>query len=83
MACDKFVTSVKVGPKGQIVIPGEARKLFSISPGDSLLFIVDGERGMAIAKMEAAAPLIDGSALEGDAYREFAAEVIRTKVRKE
>ena len=32
----KFVSLVKVGEKGQIVIPKEAREIFDIKPGDSL-----------------------------------------------
>ncbi|MGA8943610.1 MAG: AbrB/MazE/SpoVT family DNA-binding domain-containing protein, partial [Thermoactinomyces sp.] len=33
---EKFISSVKVGSKGQIVIPKEVREMFDISPGDSL-----------------------------------------------
>lgn len=41
---------VKVGEKGQIVIPREARKLFDIKPGDSLLVLGDVKKGIAIVK---------------------------------
>lgn len=44
----KFIGSVKVGPKGQIVIPKEARDLFNINPGDTLILLADVERGIAI-----------------------------------
>ena len=41
---------VKVGDKGQIVIPAKARKIFNINPGDSLIILGDEERGIAIVK---------------------------------
>ena len=40
--------TVTVGAKGQIVIPKEARTLFSIQPGDTLLLLADEKRGLAI-----------------------------------
>ncbi len=48
----KFMSSVKVGPKGQIVIPREARAMFGIEPGDSLLLLADTSRGIAIQRMD-------------------------------
>ena len=42
---------VKVGDKGQIVIPRDARKLYGIQPGDALLLLGD-QRGIAIVKTE-------------------------------
>lgn len=42
--------TVKVGEKGQIVIPKEARTLFHISPGDTLLVLGDEENGIVISK---------------------------------
>ena len=44
----KYAWSVTVGTKGQIVIPKEARELFGIEPGDTLLVLADRERGLAI-----------------------------------
>ncbi|PRR97898.1 XRE family transcriptional regulator [Bacillus sp. NMCN6] len=44
---------VKVGERGQIVIPKKAREIFSISPGDSLLMLGDEAQGIAIVKNEA------------------------------
>ncbi|MDD2648289.1 MAG: AbrB/MazE/SpoVT family DNA-binding domain-containing protein [Eubacteriales bacterium] len=45
--------TVKVGEKGQIVIPKEARELFSIKPGDQLMILGDeDEHGLAIIKNE-------------------------------
>ena len=45
--------TVKVGEKGQIVIPKEARDVFNIKPGDSLMVLGDEEQGIAIVKSEA------------------------------
>ena len=44
----KHAWSVTVGAKGQIVIPKEARDLFGIRPGDTLLLLGDERRGIAI-----------------------------------
>ena len=44
---------VKVGDKGQIVIPAKARKVFDIKPGDSLIVLGDEEQGIAILKEKA------------------------------
>ena len=42
----------KVGEKGQIVIPKEARKVFNINPGDSLVMLGDVKKGIAIVKAD-------------------------------
>lgn len=47
---DKFISTVKVGPKGQIVIPKGARDLFGIEPGDTLLLMADKAQGIAIVR---------------------------------
>lgn len=44
----KYMSTVKLGPKGQIVIPKEVRQLYSIQPGDSLLLLADRDRGIAL-----------------------------------
>ena len=44
----KFLSIVKVGDKGQIVIPKGARELFGIQPGDQLLLMADKKRGIAL-----------------------------------
>ena len=44
----KHAWMVKVGEKGQFVIPKEAREIFSIAPGDTLILLGDDERGLAI-----------------------------------
>lgn len=43
---------VKVGDKGQIVIPAKARKLFQINPGDNLIVLGDEMQGIAMLKEE-------------------------------
>ena len=43
---------VKVGEKGQIVIPAKARKIFHIKPGDNLIVLGDEGQGIALIKEE-------------------------------
>ena len=60
----KFIFGVvKVGDKGQIVIPRDARKLYDIKPGDALIVLGD-QRGMALLKTEIIQTAID-QAMEG------------------
>ena len=54
---------VKVGERGQIVIPKEARDLYGIKAGDNLLVLGD-QRGMALLKTQVFQDVID-QALEG------------------
>lgn len=44
--------TAKVGEKGQIVIPKEARKVFGIDPGDTLLILGDEKNGIIVTKPE-------------------------------
>lgn len=44
----KYAWTVTVGEKGQIVIPKQAREVFSIQPGDTLILLGDENRGIAI-----------------------------------
>jgi AbrB family looped-hinge helix DNA binding protein len=41
---------VKVGDKGQIVIPAKARKIFDIKTGDNLIVLGDEFQGIALIK---------------------------------
>lgn len=59
MEKDKFIGISKVGEKGQIVIPKEARDMFGITPGDSIIVLCDRERGMALVKADAIEELTD------------------------
>lgn len=44
----KYAWSATVGEKGQIVIPKQARELFDIKPGDTIILLGDTKRGLAI-----------------------------------
>lgn len=49
---DKYLFGViKIGDKGQIVIPKDARKIYNLKPGDSLMLLGD-KNGMALVKTE-------------------------------
>lgn len=48
----QFMAAVKVGEKGQIVIPKDAREMFNIKPGDMLMLMADIEKGIAIVSYE-------------------------------
>lgn len=61
----KYLWTVKVSDKGQISIPKEAREIFGISTGDTLLMLGDIERGLALVK--------------GDDYIDFATAVLNSK----
>ena len=53
----KYAWTATVGEKGQIVIPKQARKIFDIQPGDTLLILGDEKRGIAIPPKGAFAEL--------------------------
>lgn len=44
----KYAWVVKVGERGQFVIPKEARDIFNINPGDTLIVLGDVKQGIAI-----------------------------------
>ena len=48
----KYAWIVKIGEKGQFVIPKEARGMFDLQPGSSILVLGDAERGIAILPRE-------------------------------
>lgn len=65
----KFIATVKVGEKGQIVIPKGARDMFQIKPGDTLLLLADINQGIAIVR--------------NDIFRNFADEILRVQDKPE
>lgn len=56
---ERFVVSVKVGEKGQIIVPKEAREMFNINPGDTLMFLGDINRGMALLRADGIYELVE------------------------
>ena len=51
--------TVKVGDRGQIVIPKDAREFYGIHPGDTLLILGDEENGMIVTKPEVLSSLAE------------------------
>ena len=68
MKKEKFIWTAKVGDKGQIVIPKEARAVFNINTGDNLILLGDINRGIAIAKYED--------------YMDFAEQILQSTTKK-
>lgn len=63
---DKLVGISKVGEKGQIVIPKEARDMFDIKPGDSIIVLCDKTKGIALVKSDVIEDLSDKIFPKGD-----------------
>lgn len=51
----KYAGMVKIGERGQFVIPKKVRDLLGFKPGDTILVLADEDRGMAIPPK----PMID------------------------
>ena len=51
--------TAKVGDRGQIVIPKEARELFQIRPGDTLLILGEESKGLIVSRPELLRDLAD------------------------
>lgn len=66
---EKLLGMVKVGEKGQIVIPKDMRDMFNIKAGDSLLALADINQGIAIVKP--------------DDYITFASEIFKATGKKD
>ena len=62
----KYAWTATVGEKGQIVIPKQARDIFGIKKGDTLLLLGDEQKGIAIPPKRAFAQLFDIAYKEKD-----------------
>ncbi len=51
--------TAKVGDRGQIVIPKEARNFFGIKPGDTLLILGEEDTGLIVSRPEVLSNLAD------------------------
>ena len=58
---DRFIVSVKVGPKGQITLPKEAREMFDIKVGETIMVLGDKEKGLALMKADIFYSLMEGN----------------------
>lgn len=55
----RFMATVTLGAKGQIVIPKKARDMFNLKSGDTLLLLADSERGIALHHYEVFSNMVD------------------------
>lgn len=70
---DKYAWMVKIGEKGQFVIPKEAREIFGFEPGDEILVLGDKKRGIAILPRDKQQGFIEHifkSQLDGGIYED-------------
>ena len=51
--------TAKVGDRGQIVIPKEAREMFGIQPGDTLLILGEADVGLIVSRPDTLNDLAD------------------------
>ncbi|MGN0653377.1 MAG: AbrB/MazE/SpoVT family DNA-binding domain-containing protein [Oscillospiraceae bacterium] len=62
----KYAWTATVGEKGQIVIPKQARDIFGINPGDTILILADEKQGIAIPPKSAFSELMSKIFPKGD-----------------
>lgn len=53
-----YMASVRLGPKGQIVIPKDAREMFGLEPGDQLVLLADRKKGIALQTTDKLNPMM-------------------------
>jgi AbrB family looped-hinge helix DNA binding protein len=70
----KYAWTVKIGEKGQFVIPKEAREIFNINPGDTIIVLADEKKGIAIPPksmfFDLASTIFDGKISESTGEEE-------------
>ena len=66
----KYAWTATVGEKGQIVIPKQARGVFDIKPGDTLLLLGDDKRGIAIPPKGAFSELFGAAFVDEEEKRQ-------------
>ena len=52
-----YMASVRLGPKGQIVIPKDAREMFGLEAGDQLVLLADRKKGIALQTTDKLNPM--------------------------
>ena len=62
----KYAWTATVGEKGQIVIPKQAREIFGIKPGDTILLLGDEKRGIAIPPQGAFSHILEAAFGDND-----------------
>ena len=53
-----YMASVRLGPKGQIVIPKDVREMFSLDVGDQLVLLADRKKGIALQTTDKLNPMM-------------------------
>lgn len=53
-----YMASVRLGSKGQIVIPKDAREMFGLEPGDQLVLLADRKKGIALQTTDKLNPMM-------------------------